>query len=25
RQKRLSGLTPVEYEAIMNTGVALAA
>ena len=25
RQKRLAGLTPVEYEAIMNTGVALAA
>lgn len=25
RQKRLSGLTPVEYEAIMKTGVALAA
>lgn len=25
RQKRLSGLTPMEYEAIMNTGVALAA
>ncbi|MBO0595065.1 IS3 family transposase [Nesterenkonia sp. E16_7] len=25
RQKRLSGLTPVEYEAIMNTGVALTA
>ena len=25
RQKRLSGLTPAEYEAITNTGVALAA
>lgn len=25
RQKRLHGLTPVEYEAIMNTDVALAA
>lgn len=25
RQKRLAGLPPVEYEAIMNTGVALAA
>jgi len=25
RQKRLSGLTPVEYEANMNTGVTLAA
>ncbi len=25
RQKRLAGLTPVEYEVIMNTGVALAA
>lgn len=25
RQKRLHGLTPIEYEAIMNTDVALAA
>lgn len=25
RQKRLHGLTPIEYEAIMNTSVALAA
>ena len=25
RQKRLAGLTPVEHEAIMNTGVTLAA
>jgi len=25
RQKRLNGLTPIEYEAIMNTDVALAA